>query len=241
MCKLKTIPLIGIAGMHLTGYSIKDNLTDSEKQFYTLKAIYEEYKPDGLFTFMNLTVEAEALGLKINFLEDDSPSVVEHSIKTPEQLKVLKRNYSGLSGRMELFADVVKLLKQSIDTTVGAYMIGPFSLAGEMNGVNDVLLNTIEALDFVDEMLAFNVRLISDYANSLFEAGADTVCVLEPTAVMLSTDLYERFSLNPFREILNEVDNPLILHICGDTTHLVEQMEQSGASGLSLDASVDFK
>ena len=58
ICKHKTIPLIGIAGTHLTGYTVKENLTNSEIQYSTLKAIYDEYKPDGIFTFMDLTVEA---------------------------------------------------------------------------------------------------------------------------------------------------------------------------------------
>lgn len=237
-----TIPLIGVAGTQFTDYTVKQNLMNSKIQAETLENIYEKFRPDGLFTFMDLTVEAEALGLEINFPDNDTPSVIEHSIKTHELFTKLKNNCKEFYGRMPIFIDVVKRLKEKVDTTIGAYVIGPFTLGGEMNGVNDFLLNTIIDPEFVEEIICFNTVIISKYANALFSAGADTVCVLEPTAMMLSSDMYETFSLKPFREIHKNVCyNPLILHICGDTTHLIKKMSESGASGLSLDSAVDFK
>ena len=242
MNKHKVIPLMGIPGTQLSEYTVKDHLTNSDIQCRTLEKLYNKFKPDGLFTFMDLTVEAEALGLKINFPENDTPSVIDHSIKNKELLHEIINNYQGISARMKVFIDVVKKLKQKVNTSIGAYVIGPFSLAGEMNGVNDLLLNTMMDPEFVKEMVDFSVDLISDYANKLFEAGADSVCILEPTAMMLYGELYELYSLQPFQKIFKKVDHkPLILHICGDTSHLVDGMCKSGASGLSLDSMVDFK
>jgi len=238
----KVIPLIGVTGVKLNNTSIKENLTNSDTQFDTIQKIYNKYQPDGIFTFMDLTVEAESLGLKINFPDNDTPSVLEHSIKTPEQLEQLKQNYTGNSGRMHLFIETVRKMAQHQDTNIGAYVIGPFTLAGELNGVNDLLTNAMVAPEFVEKLVEFSTEVVMNYTQALFAAGADTVCVLEPTAMMLSPEMYESFSLNPFREILAAVDyRPLILHICGDTTHLVEKMANSGAAALSLDSVVDFQ
>ena len=67
------------------------------------------------------------------------------------------------------------------------------------------------------------------------------VCVLEPTAMMISPDQFEEFSLAPFREILENVDSqPLVLHICGNTSHLIEKMGTSGAAALSVDWQIDM-
>jgi len=238
----KVIPLIGVTGVKLNNTSIKKNLTNSDVQFDTIKKIYEKYQPDGIFTFMDLTVEAEALGLKINFPENDTPSVLEHSVKTKDDLTVLKKNYSGNTGRMAVFIETMKKMTEALPTQKGAYVIGPFTLAGELNGVNDLLTNCILNPEFVDELVAFSTEVINNYTAALFDAGADTVCVLEPTAMMLDPNMYETYSLKAFRNILRYVDNkPLILHICGDTTHLVEKMAQSGATALSLDSVVNFK
>ena len=236
------IPLMGITGTRLSKHSLREHLTNSKIQSNTLQLMYNKFHPDGIFTFMDLTVEAEALGLKIIFPEHDTPSVSEHPVKNGTALNNLKAGYNGINSRMNVFVDVVRELSSELDTTIGAYVIGPFSLAGEMNGVNDLLVNTLMDPEFVLDMIEFSVQVISDYANSLFEAGADTVCVLEPTSVMLSDKLYEQFSLQPFKKIAHNVNHqPLILHICGDTTHLIDKMCLSGASALSLDSLVDFK
>ncbi|MFP4546662.1 MAG: uroporphyrinogen decarboxylase family protein [Fidelibacterota bacterium] len=238
----KVIPLIGVTGVKLSNTSIKQNLINSDIQFDTIQKIYDNYKPDGIFTFMDLTVEAESLGLQINFPENDNPSVLEHPIKNLSQLQELSAQYNGPAGRMKVFVDTVRKMSENLNTNVGAYVIGPFTLAGELNGVHDLLMNTIEDPDFTTDLVDFSTKVIMDYTAELFEAGADTVCVLEPTAMMLSPELYEEYSLGPFKEILKAVNNqPLILHICGDTTHLAEKMAQSGAAGLSLDSVVDLK
>lgn len=236
------MPLIGVTGAKLTGTSIKENLTDSDKQYNTIKKIYERFKPDGVFTFMDLTVEAESLGLEIKFPENDTPSVMEHSVKDSVTLEKMKTNYKGISGRMEVVIDTVRKMSENIPVKTGAYVIGPFSLAGELCGVNDLLLNTVMEPDFTHEVIDFAIEVISDYTNELFKAGADTVCVLEPTAMMLSAEQYTEFSRMPFQKLLENVGNrPLILHICGNTTHLVDEMCKSGACALSLDSMVDLK
>lgn len=235
------MPLVGIAGAKLTNTSIKQNLVDSNIQFDTLMKINERFKPDGVFTFMDLTVEAEALGLEISFPENDTPSVSEHSVKDIEALNVMKANYKGVSGRMNVFIDTVKKMSEAISVQKGAYVIGPFSLACEMNSVNDMMTNLLIEPEFTHEIIDFCIEVVSDYTNELFKAGADTVCVLDPTAMMLAPEQYDEFAGEPFKKLLKNVNNqPLILHICGNTTHLIDNMCQTGACGLSLDSQVDF-
>ncbi len=236
------IPLVGVTGVKLTGTTIKENLTDSNVQYKTIKHIYNRFKPDGVFTFMDLTVEAESLGLEINFPENDTPSVREHSVRDKVALKKMIANYKGISGRMEVFIDTVRKMAENIPVKKGAYVIGPFSLAGELCGVNNLLLNTIMYPEFTHDVIDFSIDVISDYTKKLFDAGADTVCVLEPTAMMLSAEQYTEFSRMPFQKLLKYVGHkPLILHICGNTTHLIPEMCKSGACALSLDSVVDLQ
>ena len=106
-----------------------------------------------------------------------------------------------------------------------------------MVGVNELTMNTILDPDLVKAFLPFTVEVISGYAKRLFDAGADMVCMLEPTAMMISPEQFDEFSLAPFREIQEKVDNqPLILHICGNTSHLIEKMgnQRSGSPQCGL-------
>ncbi|MGC9064698.1 MAG: uroporphyrinogen decarboxylase family protein, partial [bacterium] len=72
--KTLVIPLLGAPGIQLSNTSLKDNLIDGTIQFKTMRLLIERFQPDGVFPFMDLTVEAEALGLEINFPRDENPS-----------------------------------------------------------------------------------------------------------------------------------------------------------------------
>lgn len=239
--KKLVIPLIGAPGAKLTNTTYKQNLTDTRIQYSSVKAIFTRFLPDGIFPFMDLTVEAEALGLSIKFPENEPPSIINHPVKDIESLNIIRKSWKGISGRMNIFIDVVKKMAEELNTLKGAYVIGSFTLAGELMGVNDIAINTLLMPDLVKDVIDFSVEVISSYTSALFDAGADVVVVLEPTAVILSPAMYEEFSLKPFKKLLSNVgDKPLILHICGNTTHLVENMSKSGAVGLSLDSDVNF-
>lgn len=236
------LPLMGVNGIKLTGTSLKQNLTDVDTQLKTLRALRNKYQPDGMCMLMDLTVEAEAIGLPIRIEENESPVVIEHNINTLEDLKAVRNSWKGNGGRMDLFADVVKNMVADDDGLTIPYVSGPFTLVGEMMGVNELTMNTILDPEIVKAFIPFAVEVISDYITKLFKAGADMVCVLEPTAMMISPDQFEEFSLAPFRDILSNVDNePLILHICGNTSHLIEKMGTSGAAALSLDWQIDLE
>lgn len=58
-------PLMGLPGIQLTYTTVKENLENAEVQFETIKKLKERFEPDIVFPFMDLSVEAEALGLEI--------------------------------------------------------------------------------------------------------------------------------------------------------------------------------
>ena len=236
------VPLLGMPGVKLSKTSLKENLSCSEIQYKTLSMLIDKFNPDGIFPMMDLTVEVEALGLKIDFPENNHPSVRKHPIKTKEDLEKLKRNWHGMTGRMRIFSEVIEKIAKKHSILTGGYVIGPFSMAGELMGAHDTALNVLLNPDLVLECIDFSLQVITEYARTLFNAGADTIAVLEPLAVILSPEQYKEFSLKPFQKMLSDLNNrPLILHICGNTQHLIKLMCDSGAVGFSLDSDVNFK
>jgi len=235
------IPLLGAPGARLTGTKLKENLTNAKIQFSSLTKLMEEFQPDGIFFMMDLTVEAEALGLEVGFPEDDNPYVKEHPIKGPDELSSVVNSWSGVSGRMRVFTEVADKMARELPGKRGSYVIGPLSLAGELVGVTDLCMKLIEDPAFAESVIDFSSRVVSEYSKALIDHGADMIAVLEPTAVLLSKRQFKRFALPYFERLRSELSKPLIYHICGDTEHIVEPMGASGAYGLSLDSMVDLK
>jgi len=235
------IPLLGAPGVKLSRTTLKENLTDGETQFRTLSLLLEEFQPDGIFPMMDLSVEPEALGLKIEFPDNAPPSVREHPIKDADALESLKKNWKGIGGRMPVFIDVVRRMSRSFPVLKGAYVLGPFTLAGELVGVEDFLQMLFSDPGFAKEVLAFATQVIKRYAEELLSAGADVLAILDPTSVTLSPRYFQEFSATYIKEIIESLKSPTILHICGNTNHLIEKMVETGAVGLSLDSMVDLR
>lgn len=236
------IPLLGAPGITLSKTTLRENLTNSEVQYKTLSILIDKFSPDGIFPMMDLTVEIEALGSEINFPENTNPSVAKPLIKNREDLKILKGNWQGISGRMKVFIEVMEKIAKKYSIIKGGYVIGPFTMAGELMGANDIAMQAMLNPELVAELVNFSLEVISEYANALFNAGADAIAVLEPLAVILSSKKYKEFSLYPFKKLVSNLNNkPLILHICGNTNHLIKSMLDSGAVGLSLDSVINFE
>lgn len=237
------IPLLGAPGAVLSKTTLKENLTDSEIQYKSLSMLIDKFEPDGAFPIMDLTAEVEALGLKLKFPENASPSVMEHPVKSQEDLEIFRNRWHGITGRMKVFIEVMEKLAKKYPAIIkSGYVIGPFTMAGELMGPVDIGINVSLDPKFVLNTIDFSIQIISEYIHAFFNSGADAVTILEPLAMILSPEQYKEFSLNPFKRLVSNLNNkPLILHICGDTNHLIELMLDSGAIGLSLDSIINFE
>jgi uroporphyrinogen decarboxylase len=90
-------------------------------------------------------------------------------------------------------------------------------------------------------VLAKSTELIINYINLLEDAGADLICILEPSAMMISPSLFPEFSGKYCRKIISEgITKMSVLHICGDTNHLISEMQATGPDGLSLDKQINM-
>jgi len=236
------VPLMGSVGARMAGQELAACLRDPRTHLAALTAVAEAFSPDVLFPIMDLTLEAEALGLPVAFTADAAPSVAEHPVSTLHDLSGLAPPDPLYAGRLPLMLEVAAGMRGIAPALTGAYVIGPLTLAAELAGAEEFAIKIITEPDFVYEMLAFSLAAIEGYAGML-AARADVVVILEPTAVMLSPDHFSRFAnpaLNDLAGTVRGAGAYPVLHVCGDTTPLLARMADSGADGLSLDSQVDL-
>ena len=140
---------------------------------------------------------------------------------------------------MGVFADVVFNLKKKLNIPICAYVIGPYTLAGELMDINNVMRATKKEPEFLHEVLQNVSQIITNYIAILETSGADLICLLEPSAMMVSPQIFNEFSGKYCKKIITEGINVMsVLHICGNTNHIINEMEKTGADGLSLDSQV---
>lgn len=233
------IPLMGFPGIQLTHTTLKQNVFNWGVQFETLAALAHKFQPDGMFYMMDLTIEANALGLPVQFPLEHAPSVERAIAETEEDIAALGKIDILKDGRVMAFVETLRQM-QSLPGLTGAYVSGPFTLAALMLGMSEAAVNVMLNPDLVHAALKVANRAVIQFMHTLAEAGADVVMVLEPSAVILSPTQFADFSAAYLREIVQAAGLPLVLHICGKSNHLIDGMVQTGVQGLSLDAQVDL-
>jgi MtaA/CmuA family methyltransferase len=120
---------------------------------------------------------------------------------------------------------------------------GALAEAADLRGVSELLLDLTMQPDWVDDLLAVSVEVAVDFARAQVEAGADIIGLGDAIASQISPAMYRRFAL-PYEQriftAVHEMGALCRLHICGNTTHILDGMLESGADIIDLDWMVDL-
>lgn len=234
------VPLLGFPGLNLTGCSVKLAQQNYGEHFKVLKSIADVYHPDAVFPMMDLSVEANAIGRYTVFPKEESATVVRDEFRLDELLAAERVNIS-FDSRLLSYVETMKLMNIGLPSGIlrGAYVTGPYTLAALLMGAEDAATSTVTRPEMLHEVCSFATGKIQEYARLLVAAGAQIICVLEPSAVMLGPDQFEEFSgvyVSHLCESCSETRVSTVYHVCGNSMHLVKAMARSGVDALSLDS-----
>jgi len=235
-------PLLGFSGVKLAGSSIKLAQQNHEEHFKVVSSLVDKFRPDIQFVLMDLSVEANALGLNTIFPPHESATVLKKDREfSMDDLDLLRKIEFDSDSRLLSYVKTVELMKRNFpsEVKVGAYVSGPYTLAGLIIGAEEAGLMAAREPEKLEKICAFTTECIMKYARLLLSAGADTVCVLEPSGVMLGPSHFNKFSAVNVKEIVeicHSENVDCVYHVCGNSMHLIEEMVQSGVDALSLDS-----
>jgi len=233
-------PLVGFPGVKLTGSTIKLAQQNYGEHLKVLNAIAEKFKPDVIFPLMDLSVEANALGRYTMFPKEESATVVKDEFCLDDLIQIEQINIS-YDSRLLCYVRTLELMRKEISPEIikGAYVTGPYTLAALLIGAEEAAIATLQNQDYLNKICELTTKKIQDYVQLLINAGAQLICILEPSGVMLGPEQFKLFSAKYVQSITNHCRNSgviTIYHVCGNSMHLVEKMSMSGVDALSLDS-----
>lgn len=233
-------PLMGFPGLRLKGSTVKIAQQNYGEHYKVLDMLVKKFSPDIIFPLMDLSVEANALGRITIFPKQDSATVIKEHFEIAE-LTMQKHINIAFDTRLMGYVETMKLMSIGLPEEVlkGAYVTGPYSLAGLIMGADEAAMATITEPDKLTALCEFTTEKIEEYIRLLIGAGAQVICILEPSAVMLGPDQFEQFSSGFVRHINDSfkyADVATVYHTCGNTMHLIEKMVESKVDAISLDS-----
>jgi [methyl-Co(III) methanol-specific corrinoid protein]:coenzyme M methyltransferase len=220
---------------------------DAEKMANLARASQNESGMESIVVPFDLNVEAEALGGEVKFYEQREaesllyPLIPKKFVKRAEDIQVPEKLDD--KNRIPVVVEAIKKLKGAVgdEVAVGSYVLGPFTLAGQVMELDELMKMTLRDPKELTAILNLLKEVGLKVADIFTRAGADYITVREMGAGtdILSPRVFGKLVQPILKELVKGIDNLTILHMCGTATPLVEMLHDCGANALSFDQRTD--
>jgi [methyl-Co(III) methanol-specific corrinoid protein]:coenzyme M methyltransferase len=142
-------------------------------------------------------------------------------------------------GRMPFVEEAFKILLNQADGkyAVGAWVLGPFTLGGQVIELDLLLKGAARERERVEAFMETMTDAVIEVAKRYQALGVDYMNVREMGSGtdLLSPRMWKQLIQPYLKRIFSELNSPKILHICGGTDLIVDLMNDCGADALSFD------
>lgn len=144
---------------------------------------------------------------------------------------------------MRVVLDALSILRKQVGGRVAIIgkAMGPWTLSFHMAGTQNFLLHIgLRELDKVRKMLEQLAPAAIASINAQFQAGADMVVLGDHvTGSLVSAGTYEELLLPIHKEMVREINGPVILHVCGNCRDRIELFADAGFEAYHFEWQVD--
>jgi [methyl-Co(III) methanol-specific corrinoid protein]:coenzyme M methyltransferase len=141
-------------------------------------------------------------------------------------------------GRMPLIDEAFKILKKDApDLAIGAWVLGPFTLSGQIMELDILLKGLRKNKDATEAFLGEMTKYTIDMCKHYESLGVDFICVREMGSGtdLLSPKMWKTLIMPNLTKVFDAISIPSVNHICGSTDMIIEMMHECGADALSVD------
>ncbi len=242
--KKKAMPILSFPGIEFLKISVKELVSNSDNQAQCMKVVAERTPACGAVSIMDLSVEAEAFGSPVLFLDDEVPTVTNKIVETEEDADALRIPTVGEKRTGTCIEGIKKAVSIIEDRPVFAGVIGSFSLAGRLLDVTEALIDCYTEPELLHKVLEKSTSFLLEYVKAFKKAGANGVVIAEPLAGLLSLDLAKEFSEPYIKKIIDAVQDEnfiVIYHNCGNTVNtIIDSILSVGAKVYHFGNAVDM-
>lgn len=243
-CK-KAMPILSFPAAQKMGVTVETLVKSAELQAEAMEIVARDTATIASVSLMDLSVEAEAFGAQVRFTQDEVPAIVGQLVSDEEEANALTIPDLN-AGRAMLCVEAVRTAKKRIaEKPVVAGMIGPYSLAGRLMDVTEIMYLCFDEPETVHTVLEKVTQYLIRYGQAMKDAGADGVMIAEPLAGILSPDMADEFSMPYVKRIidaLQDEDFAVLYHNCGNSVpQMLESIYALGAAAYHFGNAVDMQ
>lgn len=234
------LPFMGANGSIMIGKTMEEIYASPKEQLMLAKKMDEKFPSDFIYALDEGNLFCDVLGVMLKKPDYDFSMVMDHPIKTIEDLEKLEIPNPYSNKRMKTNLESFNLISKNIDKPIYTSLQGPFTMAVQLAGATELLKATIKNPDFVKKLLEFTGEVVDRYAKAIVEAGVKMVSIAEPSTVMLAPKKFPGMVLDNLNKIFKDLDCWKCVHICGDTTKIYPYILETPIDAFSFDQIMDL-
>lgn len=209
-------------------------------------AVTEDFELDIVQAISDPYRETSDFGAEIEFPVDGIPLCTVPLLKTPDDLKFLSSPKPEDGPRMGDRLAAIELMKSKLggEVPVMGWVEGAIAQAVDLRGMGTLLLDVYDSPTWVQDLLEHCVNVEISFVEAQVDAGADIIGLGDAVASQISSRMYRKLALPYEKRIVDAIHAKgalARLHICGDTSHILADMVNSGADIIDIDWMVDME
>jgi uroporphyrinogen decarboxylase len=215
----------------------------------TFMAAIDKYQYDGILVDIDTVTLAGAVGVPVDFPENDPARSHIGNLANLEDVIHLKpvkvENYKYI----QIWLEAVRLLKAYYKDEIhirGNCDQAPFSLASMMRGPQNWMLDLMMGSEeHLEALLEYCTDASAQFIRLMVQTGCHMVSNGDSPAgpEMISPEMYFKYAMPYEKRIVDVAHNAGVayaLHICGNTDVILEHMLLTGADAIELDYKTDI-
>lgn len=243
--KKQALPILSFPAAQMLNATVEQMVTNAQLQAQAMEIIAHQTNTLAAVSLMDLSVEAEAFGADVRYFADEVPVVVGQRITSYEDAQNLQVPDLD-KGRASICIEGIRLAKACIsDKPVLAGMIGPFSLAGRLMDVTEIMYTCYDEPETVHIVLQKATEYLIQYGLAMKQAGADGIMLAEPLAGILSPSMASEFSIPYVKRIMDALKDQnftMIYHNCGNSvSNMLPEIFSQGADAYHFGNAADME
>jgi uroporphyrinogen decarboxylase len=241
--RIPVMPIMTHPGIELIGKKVIDAVKDGQIHYEAVMALRKRFPQSvASTTIMDLSMEAEAFGANIVFDDNEVPTVSGRMLESAADVEALQIP-SMDTKRVPEYLKANRLAAAELDVPLFGGCIGPFSLAGRLYDMTELMMAMYIEPDTANLLLDKCTQFILEYCKQIKASGSAGVVMAEPAAGLLSNDDCQAYSSRFVKTIVDAVQDDnfvVMLHNCGNTGQCTKAMIETGAAALHFGNAIDM-
>jgi uroporphyrinogen decarboxylase len=227
----------------IAGVRLSDYLRDGELLARCQLAAQKRYGYDAVFAFMDLSVETEAMGSTLRYVEGIYPDVKEYVLRPGDDPARLGIPDPTRDGRMPELLRAISLLRAEAGERllVCGSVVGPMTLATQLIGMEEALYFAADDPAGFERVLDHAAEVAIHYGRAQIEAGAHLPIIFDPSAspAVVPAGFFREFLLSRLKRVLTAFREAgavaTWLNIAGPTAPILPYHAEAGADIANFD------